>query len=421
MFKRRGGGMAPIKLDLSDLAAVLPPGGLTLVSSCSAQSQVLAGAVMTAGDALGAMTFSGVFLPGVNRLTWLANPGCRVLTFFMTPELKSLGDRVDFLPLCYQDILACYRDRKPDAALFMCSPPDEHGNCSFGVEVAFLPDLWRDIPIRIAHINPLMPRTLGDPGIPFSELTAYIQVEQPLLISGEGGPDPVANTIARHTAPYIADGATLQTGVGKVPDAVMRALTSHKNLRIHTGLMGDALFDLIEAGATEAGVPAVVGVALGSSALYARLTDKRLQFRPVSVTHDLQALADARNLTTINSAIEVDLLGQVYSELTPKGLMSGPGGATDFARGARASGGVRIIALPASAAGGSISRIVAPGAGTGPVSLSRMDVDVIITEHGAADLRGKGYQARAEALIAIAPPNHRPMLSGAWTAYAARL
>ena len=413
--------MAPKRIDPADLASVLAPGGLTLVSSCSAQSQVLADAVMQAGDALGAMTFSGVFLPGVNRLTWLANPECRVLTFFMTPELKAAGDRVEFLPLCYQDILACYRDRKPEAALFMCSPPDETGACSFGVEVAFLPDLWRDIPVRIAHINPLMPRTGGDPGIPFSELTAYIEAEQPLLTGGDGVPDPVAEAIAKHAAPFVADGATLQTGVGKIPDAVMRALKSHKNLRIHTGLMGDALFDLIEAGATEDGVPAVVGVALGSRALYARLDDERLEFRPVSVTHGLQTLAATRNLTTINSAIEVDLLGQVYSELTPRGLMSGPGGATDFARGARASGGVRIIALPASAAGGAISRIVAPGGGSGPVSLSRMDVDVIVTEHGAADLRGQSYEARARALIAIAPPTHRPTLSDAWTTYAARL
>lgn len=413
--------MAPKRIDPADLASVLPPGGLTLVSSCSAQSQVLADAVMRAGDALGAMTFSGVFLPGLNRLTWLANPACRVLTFFMTPELKAAGDRVEFLPLCYEDILACYRQRKPDAALFMCSPPDAGGNCSFGVEVAFLPDLWRDIPVRIAHINPLMPRTSGDPGIPFTELTAYIEAEQPLVTGGEGGSDPVAEAIAQHAAAFVADGATLQTGVGKIPDAVMRALKAHKNLRIHTGLMGDALYDLIDAGATEPGVAAVVGVAIGSSALYDRLADARLEFRPVSVTHGLQALAATRNLTTVNSAIEVDLLGQVYSELTPKGLMSGPGGATDFARGARASGGVRIIALPASAGGGGISRIVAPGAGSGPVSLGRMDVDVIVTEHGAADLRGKGYEARAEAVIAIAPPAHQPALSEAWTTYVAKL
>jgi hypothetical protein len=109
-----------------------------------------------------------------------------VLTFFMTPELRKAGERVEFLPLCYQDILALLRARKPAAALFMCAPPDEDGNCSFGTEVAFIADLWRDIPVRIAHINPAMPRTRGDRGIPFEALTAFIEVEQPLLASEAG-------------------------------------------------------------------------------------------------------------------------------------------------------------------------------------------------------------------------------------------
>ena len=231
--------MAPTRFDAGDLATVLPPGGLTLVSSCSAELQLLADTVMRAGGALGAMTFSGVFVPGLNRQTWFAGADCRVLTFFMTPELRALGGRVEFLPLCYQDILRLYRDRKPAAALFMCSPPDAEGRCSFGAEVAFIAELWREIPTRIAHINPLMPRTPGDPGIP--------------------------------------------------------------------------------------------------------------------------------------------------------------------------------------AKAGAISRIVGPGRGLGPVSLSRMDVDVVVTEHGAADLRARDYRARAEALIAIAPPNHRRALDESWAAYSATL
>jgi len=124
---------------------------------------------------------------------------------------------------------------------------------------------------------------------------------------------------------------------------------------------------------------------------------------------------------TINSAIEVDLLGQAYAELTPKGLVSGPGGASDFARGARLGDGLRIVALPASAAGGSISRIVAPSGGAGAVSLGRMDIDLVVTEHGVADLRDKTYAMRAKALIAIACPSHRDFLHVAWTNYAKKL
>jgi acyl-CoA hydrolase len=410
--------MKPVRFEPAELATLLPPGGLTLVSSCSAESAILAQSVMAAGDALGPMTFSGIFVPGLNRQTWLASSQSRVLTFFMTPELKAAGEQVDFLPLCYQDILRLYRHRKPSAVLFMCSPPDENGNCSFGSEVAFIADLWRDIPVRIAHINPLMPRTSGDPGIPFSELTAFVEAEQPLLESPAAPPDPVNTAIAGHVVPFVPDGATLQTGLGKIPDAVMRELTSHRDLRIHTGLMGDGILQLLKSGAMADGVSAQVGVAIGSSALYQALDHRKLRFAPVSVTHGLEPLAAIDNLITINSAMEIDLLGQAYAELTPKGLMSGPGGASDFARGARNGNGVRIIALPSTARGGTISRVVGPCAGAGPVSLSRMDVDVVVTEHGAADLREKTYHDRAEALIAIAAPAQRRALHAAWQVFA---
>lgn len=408
----------PLRIEPDDLASVLPPGGLTLVSSCSAESAILADAVMAAGDALGAMTFSGIFVAGLNRRTWLANGDCRVLTFFQTRELRAVPDQVEFVPLCYQDILAELRRRRPMAALFMCSPPDEAGNCSFGTEVAFIPDLWRDIPVLIAHINPSMPRTAGDPGIPFEALTAYVEREQELIGVEPGEPDPISEAIATRVAPFVADGATLQTGLGKIPDAIMRALSAHRSLRVHTGLMGDGLLDLVVSGAVE---EAIVGVAIGTRRLYERLDHPALQFRPVSVTHGARSLAEIDNLVTINSAIEVDLFGQAFAELTPGGLMSGPGGASDFARGARVGGGTRIVVLPASAARGTISRIVAPGAGSGPVSLGRMDIDIVATEHGAADLRGKTYQARADALIGIAAPDHRAALGAAWAEYARTL
>jgi acyl-CoA hydrolase len=412
--------MPPVRLDPADLASVLPPGGLTLVSSCSAESALLADAVAQAGDRLGAMTFSGIFVPGLNRRTWLANSGCRVLTFFMTPELQGASDQVDFLPLCYQDILALLRRRKPDAALIMVSPPDAQGECSFGSEVGFIADLWRDIPVRIAHINPAMPRTPGHPGIPFAELTAYIEADQPLLDSGGDISDETARAIAARVALFIGDGATLQTGLGKIPDAVLRSLTGRHNLKIHSGLIGDGMLDLIEAGVL-APAAATVGVAIGSQRLYDALTHPAFSFQPVSVTHDAKAIARTEDFVAINSAFEVDLLGQAFAELFPKGLMSGPGGASDFARAARLAGGLRIVALPATAGDGRLSRIVPAGAGAGPVSLGRMDIDVIVTEHGAADIRCKGYAARAEALIAIAAPDHREELGAAWRNYAARL
>ncbi len=302
--------MGPRRIEPGELADVLPPGGLTLVSACSAESMLLADAVEAAGDALGAMTISGIFVGGVNRRTWLAGAKTRVLTFFLTPELRAAGDRVEYLPLCYQDILAELRRRRPRAALFMCSPPDDNGQCSFGTEVAFIAELWRDIPVRIAHINPAMPRTPGNPGIPFAELTAYLEADQILSGIAEAAPDAAGNAVARHISPFVKSGATLQTGLGKIPDAVLRSLADRRDLKLHSGLIGDGVLALLDSGALHRPGAATVGVAIGSERLYAMLEHPAFQFRPVSVTHDPAVLSAIDDLVTINSAIEVDLFGQ---------------------------------------------------------------------------------------------------------------
>lgn len=406
--------MEPRLLRPGDLPSVFPAGGgLTLVSSSPAESDLLAGEVAAGGDALGAIDCSGIFVAGLNKSTWQAGPQSRVTTFFLTPELRRQPARTRFLPMCYEDIARFYRRERPVAALFMCAPPDENGNCSFGAEVSFPAALWRDIPVRIAHINPLMPRTPGDPGIPLREITAFYEGAQPLRTLPGGEPDAVSKIIAGHAANLVPDGATLQTGLGKLPDAVLAALSSHRNLRLHTGLVGDGVLSLLGSGALASGPSALVGVAIGSQSLYDALDHEHFQFRSVTMTHDPATLGAIDNLVTINSAMEVDLFGQVFAESSSRGFQSGPGGASDYARGARRSnGGLRIIALPASAK--TASRIVAPGMGHGPVSLSRFDVDVVITEHGVADLRYRTYQERAAALIAIAAPEHRETLDIAW-------
>jgi Acetyl-CoA hydrolase/transferase C-terminal domain len=405
--------MEPRLLRPGDLPAVLPPDGLTLVSSCSAHSDLLAGEVAAAGAALGAINCSGVFVPGLNRATWQAGPASRVTTFFLTEELKRERQRTRFLPLCYEDIVRFYRRERPQAALFMCSPPDANGQCSFGSEVAFIAALWREIPVRIAHINPLMPRTPGDPGIPFAALSGWYEGEQPLLATPVATPDAASLAIANYVASLVPDGATLQTGLGKIPDAVLAALSSHRGLRMHSGLVGDGALALIAGKALAEGPSALVGVAIGSASLYASLDHEHFQFRPVTMTHSAEVLAAIDTLVTINSAMEVDLFGQVFAESSARGFQSGPGGASDYARaGRRSAGGLRIIALPATAKGA--SRLVAPGRGHGPVSLSRFDVDCVVTENGIADLRGKSWAQRALALITVAAPDHRDALTMAW-------
>ena len=414
--------MAPRSLKVDELASVLPPGGLTLVSSSSAESDLLVEMVRMAGDALGDMRFSGIFVPGLNKPTYSGGASTRVLSFFQTPELREEAHRVDFVPTFYGAGQALYRRLAPRAVMAMVSPPDEHGMCSFGVETAWIPDNWRSAPVRVAHINPAMPRTAGDPGIPFAELTGYIEGGQALKGMAEGAADPVSEAIARHAAPFIEDGATIQTGLGKVPDCILDAVQDRRGLRLHTGLVGDGALRLVRSGAMAPGRSALVGVAIGSPALYAGLDDPHFDFRPISVTHDPRISGAAEHLVTVNSALEVDLFGQTYSEVGPKGAMSGPGGASDFTTAARLSPrGVRMICLPADAGKGRISRVIDPATAKGPVSLSRLDTDVIVTEHGAADLRGKGHDARAQALIAIAAPAFRDELDAAWRRISDRL
>lgn len=414
--------MTPVRIASTDLADWLPVGGRVLVTGVTGESLLLAEAVMSAGDAIGPATFTGIFIPGINHHSYLANPGCRVETFFVTPPLKGeLGLRVTHLPLCYNDIRKRLRSVPIDALLCMIAPPDDAGNCCFGVAVDFAAELWPDIPVRIAHINPLMPRTAGDPGIPFAALTAYIEADQPV-----GGPidtktDPVAEAIAAHVAPWIGDGATLQTGLGKIPGAILRALIGRRNLRVHSGLLVEEVVDLLEAGALAQGPAVLAGVAVGSDRLMRAITGPEFNFQPVAITHNIARIASIPDFVAINSALEIDLLGQAYSEVGPKGLMSGPGGALDYAAAARLNGGLRIIALPASASGGTHSRIVLPGVPRGPVALGRMDIDIIATEHGAVDIRALSYQARAEALISIAAQQFHAPLTEGWRAYAAQL
>jgi acyl-CoA hydrolase len=396
--------------------ARLPPGARILVQGCSGESRLLAGRVRAAGAWLDAPAFTGIRIPGVNETIWLpdADPGrlARFETFFMTATLAEERDRVAFLPLPYGDILRRLRSIRVDAAVFAVTPPDARGMCSFGPTVDFLAELWPSIPLRIAHINPLLPRTAGPTGIPRDAI--HVAVEAPEAPVGLPDPPPDARSaaIARHVAGFVTDGATIQTGLGKLPGTILRELTDRRNLRMHTGLIGDAMLDLLAAGAIADGRDITTGVALGTQRLYDALPASGIDFRPVSHTHDPRILARIPGLVTINAAMSVDLYGQGYAEVAGGRWHSGTGGATDFARGAAPGGGLRIIALPASA--GDQTRIVPPGNGAGPVSLSRTDIDVVVTEHGAADLRGKSHDARAAALVAIAHPDHRAPLARAW-------
>lgn len=402
----------PRMLTPGGLADHLPRGGMVWVQGCSAWSQTVEAAIASAGDRLAGTSFTGIFVPGLNPATRLLGGGRRLHGFFTTPELEAAGPAATFLPLCYGAVSDHLRRLTIDAACFMVAPPDDHGICSFGPVCDFLPDLWARIPVRIGVINPRLPRSRGTAGIPFSELTLAIEDDQELPVARPGG-DDATRAIARRLAGLVPDGATLQIGLGRTPEGAVAALRGHRGLAIHSGLIGDAVVDLLEAGALRPGVSVTAGVAIGTRRLYDRMGDPAFRFRPVSYTHAPAVLAGIEGLVTVNAVNQVDLFGQGYAEMREGGFVSGPGGAVDFAQGAR-GGGLRVVVLPATAAGGSISRIVPPGAGQGPVSLGRFDIDVVVTDHGIADLRGLTHDRRAEAMIAAAAPAFRPALATGW-------
>lgn len=398
----------PRAIGAESVLDALPRGARVLVQGGAGESRLIAHAIEAGLSARRDLSFVGVMLPGVNSNAY----GGAFTTFFLTPELKAAG--AHFLPLGYNDILSYLAALPIDAALFTASPPNADGYCSFGVAVDFLADLWPRIPLRIAHINPSMPHTRGHIGMPFDQLTHTIEADAPLIELRDPPDDETARAIGAHVAELVVDGATIQTGIGKAPSACMRALTRKRRLRLHSGFVGEWAVDLIHAGALAADAAITAGLALGTSRLYSAVRSERFAFQPVSYTHAPSLLAGQEKLVTINAALEVDLFGQVYAERAPGGFVSGPGGSLDFARGARLAGGTRIIVLPSTARG--VSRLVAPCAGRGPVSLSRFDVDIVVTEYGAADIRACTHDARAERLIGIAAPAHRDALWGAWRA-----
>lgn len=396
----------PKRISPDQLGQVLPDRGLCWISACSGESDAFREGLN--GLSLPNLTFASILVPGLNRPDYLLATGARVTTFFMVPELAA-SDRVTFLPLPYRDILGWCSANPPDCLLVMVSPPDADGICTLGAVTDFASDLWQGARTLIAHVNSEMPATRGAPGIPYDRFDAVIETPQPLRAS-DPGTDETSERIGALAASVIPDGATLQTGIGRMPEAVLRKLAGKRNLALHSGLIGDSALFLLESGALRFENPITTGVAIGTKQLYDALSRPEFSFRPPSYTHALSTLAGIDGLITLNSAIEVDLSGQVYAETTPKGPISGPGGASDFAAGARGRGGLRIIALPSTAARGTISRIVTPVEAIGPVSLGRFDTDLVITENGIADLRGQDSAGRAAALLSVADPAFRRSL-----------
>ncbi len=343
----------------------------------------------------------------------------RVNTLFISENVRAAVNqgRADFTPAHLSEIPRLFSTGvlPLDAVLIQVSPPDEHGFCSYGVEVGVSKTAAQNARLVIAEVNTQMPRTLGDAFIHVSKIHHAVHVDYQLPQIKMGQPTELSKAIGRHVASLIEDGATLQMGIGAIPDGVLLFLREKRDLGVHSELFSDGAVDLYEAGVitnekkTLHPGKMIAGFLLGTNRLY-EFADNNpvVELHPSEYVNDPRVIAQNEKMVAINSAIEVDLTGQVCADSIGTRLFSGTGGQLDFIRGAaRAKGGKPIIALPSlaeSRSGARFSRIVPtlkPGAG---VVTTRNDVHFVATEFGVADLYGQTIRQRARALINIAHP-----------------
>jgi acyl-CoA hydrolase len=407
----------PRTISAKQLLDEFSPGRCAYIPGANGELHLLQALFAEAPEVLSGVTLVSCLLPGLNRFDYAAlDLGCRLETFMLPPPLRPsfMAGRTLVFPLSYSAIGARLAERQIDVA-FLHVTQAQAGACTFGVAADFGPIVSRTARRRIGILNHAMPRPTHSPSIPLHGFDAIVELDEPLPAAKATPDSPELRAIARHVAALVPDGATLQIGIGQAPDAVWRALGGHKGLTLWSGIVTDGFFAALDAGAM-ASVGHVAGIAYGNTASYGRLDrSAAVAFKDVETTHAASALGQLDRFTAINSALEVDLFGQANLEWQAGRLSSGVGGAPDFNAAARRSpGGRSIVAMPATARDGTISRISAR-LNTPTVSLGRAELDTVVTEHGAASLAGLSMEARAQALIAVAAPQYRQELERAWS------
>jgi len=345
-----------------------------------------------------------------------------VNTFFVADNVRNIIQEGygDYTPIRLSDVPRLFKSGQMplDLALIQVTPPDEQGRCSFGISVDIVKSAAENAGLVIAQVNPQMPRTLGDSFISVFDLDVLVPVDEPLL---EMKPPVVTETsraIGANIASLVDDGSTIEMGIGRIPHAMLEFLAGKKDLGIHTEMVTDAVIDLIEAGivtgaqkTTDRG-KVVTSFAMGTKRLYDYVDNNPMfSFNPTEYVNDPFVIGQQHKMVAINTALEIDLTGQVCADSLGTKFYSGIGGMADFNNGAaRSAGGRAIIALPSTAQNGAVSRIVptlTPGAG---VVINRGSTHYVATEYGVAYLHGKSVQERAMALITIAHPDFREQL-----------
>jgi acyl-CoA hydrolase/GNAT superfamily N-acetyltransferase len=328
--------------------------------------------------------------------------------------------RADYTPIFLSEIPKLFRSRRMqlDVAIIQVTPPNEHGFCSFGVSVDIVKPAAESADYVIAEVNPCMPWTLGNSFIHVNDIDVLVDNETPILELSYPEADDVARGIGENIARLIDDGSTLQMGIGTIPDSILASLADRKDLGVHTEMLSDGVIDLVEAGVltnarkTLHRGKIIASFVMGTKRLYDWVNENPfIEFHPSDYVNDPFVVSQNDNMVAINSALEVDLTGQVCSDSIGYLFYSGIGGQVDMIRGAaRSRGGKPIIALPSTAKDGEVSRIVSRLSEGAGVVTTRGDVHYVVTEYGAAYLHGKNIRERALALINIAHPDFRQEL-----------
>jgi acyl-CoA hydrolase/RimJ/RimL family protein N-acetyltransferase len=400
--------------------ALIPRGRRILIGSGAAEPACLVEALVAEGQHLADNEIVHLLTLGPAPYV---QPGLegrfRHCAFFIGENVRSAvhDGRADFMPVFLSEIPELIRCRRVriDVAVIQVSPPDAHGYVSLGVSVDVVRAAVDTAELIIAEVNPRMPRTLGDSFVHVNRLAALVPVDYPLPERVPEEQDDISREIGRHVASLIPDGATLQTGIGRIPDAVLACLHERHHLGVHTEMLSDGVMALAQAGVitgkekTLLPGKMVTSFVMGSRALYQWVHDNpAVEMRPSGFTNDPFTIARNDRMMSINSALAVDLTGQVAADTLGGRFFSGIGGQVDFIRGAaRSRGGRPILALPSTAKDGRVSRIQAAFEEGAGVVTSRGDVHYVVTEYGIADLWGKNIRERAMALIEIAHPDFR--------------
>ncbi len=348
----------------------------------------------------------------------------RVNAFFVGANVRKAVQegRGDYIPVFLSEIPALFRKGvlPIDVALIHVSPPDSHGFCSLGVSVDIAKAAVETAKIVVAQVNPNMPRTIGDALVDLRDIDYFVEVDDQLPEAAPPALSEVDQAIGNHIAGMIEDGATLQMGIGSIPNAVLASLKNHKHLGIHTEMFSDGLIDLVESGVVTGERKVkhpgkiVAGFVMGTRRLYDFVNDNpQVLMLDIAYVNDSSVIRRNPKVTAINSAIEVDLTGQVCADSIGTRQYSGVGGQMDFIRGASLSeGGMPIIALPSTTSRGESKIVPFLKLGAGVVT-TRAHVHYIVTEYGVANLYGKNLRQRAAELVKIAHPDHREALDRA--------